>query len=119
MGCTETWYRGQTVRKVLSVSTDGEARTLADATSVELEVKSALGGPDPAPIALGIGTGITLRDQDDEPGVADVVITSAQIQTLTPGVWWFDVVVVWPSPAERAYVVPPTKVIVAAVVNQP
>lgn len=119
MSSTETWYRGQTVRKVLTVSTDGEARSLADATAVELQVKSALGGADPAPIALAIGSGITLRDQDDQPGVADVVITSAQTQALTPGVWWFDVVVVWPAPAERAYVVPPTKVIVAAVVNPP
>lgn len=119
MGCIETWYRGASVRKVLTVSTDGEPRSLADATAIELQVKSQPGGADPAPIALAIGSGITLRDQDDEPGVADVVITSAQTQSLTPGVWWFDVVVEFASPAERAYVIPPTKVIVAAVVNPP
>lgn len=115
MATTETWYRGATIKKLLTVVTDGEPRDLTTAT-VELQVKADLGAADPPLIALAIGEGITLRDQTTDPGLADIVISSEQTDGLTPGTYWFDVVAVFGS--ERYYVVEPTKVILAPVVNR-
>lgn len=117
---TETWYRGETIQKLLTVATDGELRDLTSA-GLELEVKALPGNADPALISLAIGSGIELRSQSGATlGQADITITSAQVDGLAPGVYWYDVVAILPgTPAIRKYVVPPTKVIVAAVVNRP
>lgn len=116
---TETWYRGETIDKVLTVATDGELRDLSVATGIELQVKSAPDADDPPLISLAIGYGITLRAQSGATlGQADVTISSAQVDALAPGVYYYDVAVDFPGP-ERKYVVKPTKVIVKGVVNRP
>lgn len=116
---TPTWYRGETIDYVLAVTTDGEPDSLSVATAIELQLKAAPGGSDPALVSLGIGTGITPRAQTGtDIGVADVQIPSAALAAVPAGVYYYDVVVIW-NDGTRKYVVKPTKVLVRDVVNAP
>lgn len=117
---TPVWYRGETIEYVLTVTSDGDGDDLRLAAGIELQVKLQPGAVDPPLVSVAIGTGVTLRDQDATPGIADVVIPyNALTGPGTPaGTYWFDVCMILPGPVRR-YVVKPTKVVIRDVVNQP
>jgi hypothetical protein len=119
---TQVWHRGTTIEYVLTVSSNGTADDLSLATSLELQLKAEVDGADPALVSLGIGTGITLRTQSGTTlGMADVVIPYTALASVADGTYWMDVVVTYsgsPNPIRRL-VIPPTKVMVRGVVNQP
>lgn len=118
---TPIWYRSETQELVLTYVEDGALLNLSTATSIEFQVKAAPDTADPPLISLAIGSGITLRPQTgDTLGQADIVVTSAQVDALAPGTYYYEVAVVWPAPnARRKYPVPPTKFILRGVVNRP
>lgn len=88
------WSRGQTEEWTLSIVDDtGAAVNLSTALKVEFEVKVNFGADDPPALLLGVGTGLTLRDQNVSPGVVDLVATAAQTFALTDGPYSYDVFV--------------------------
>lgn len=116
---TPVWYRSETQRKVLTVVRDGELRNLNEASAIEYQIKSAPGAADPPLVAIAIGTGITLRAQTGATlGQADILVTSAQVDSLAPGTYYEEVAVAW-TDGDRTYPVPPRKFILSAVVNRP
>lgn len=124
MSCSspKIWKRGETQELVLTVfGADGLARDLTTALAIEYQVKTAPGAPDPAPIALELGTGITLRPQTGMTlGQADVVVSSALTDALAPGTYYEEAVLVLPgTPPLRKYVLGPRKLFVLDVVNRP
>lgn len=103
----------------LTVTDDADARVdLTTADALELEVKRALGGADPAAIAKSLGAGITLLDQTsaDTRGQADIVLTAADTG-LAAGLYWLDVVL--ELGGGRAHVIAPREFVVTATVNLP
>lgn len=88
-----TWSRGETEEWVVAItSQDGTPSNLSTVQALAIEVKSYRGAPDPPLLALGIGTGITVRSQvGSDVGVADVVATSTQTFALAAGNYAFDV----------------------------
>lgn len=85
-------YRGQTARFVLTVvDEDGDRYDLTAAT-LYLRIKASVSDADPALIELATGTGITNKVQSGATlGQADVVITGAQMATLTGINYYYDV----------------------------
>lgn len=108
-------YRGDTATYRLTVTDDDDARINLTGATIELQVKTALGGADPAAIAKTVGGGITLLAQaDDTLGQADVAISSAD-SGITPGLYWLDVVVVLAG--SRQHVIAPREYTIADAVN--
>jgi len=119
MSLTHVWYRGETRAFVLTVSVGGEAQDLTAAVDIELQLKAAPGDADPPLASMSVGSGITLRPQSGATlGQADIVLPYNWLTgDATPaGLYYYDVVAIFPGPIRR-YVVKPTKVIVRAVVN--
>lgn len=102
----------------LTVTDDADARVDLTGSAIELEVKARIGGPDPAAIRKTVGSGITLLDQvsPSTRGQADIAISSAD-SSLTPGLYWLDVVLVLGG--VRGHVIAPREFTVVGVVNQP
>jgi hypothetical protein len=109
-------YAGDTTTLRLTITDDADARVDLTGAELELEVKQALGGADPALISKSVGAGITLLDQTDTVtrGQADIELTSADT-AQAPGLYWLDVVVALAG--ARVHVVAPREFTVAAVVN--
>lgn len=117
---TPVWYRGETREMVFSYVEDGYATSLTTATAVEYQVKAAPGDADPPLISLGLGSGVTLRTQSGATlGQVDIVVPSADTDALAPGVYYEEVVVVFPGTPPRRKVPVQRKIIMSGVVNRP
>jgi hypothetical protein len=124
MSCStpQIWLRGETRELVLTVfGADNELRDLGAALAIEYQVKAAPGAPDPALISLAIGSGITLRAQSGATlGQADIAVSSAATDALTPGTYYEEAVLVLPgTPPVRKYILGPRKLFLDDVVNRP
>lgn len=108
-GDTYTW-------KVTAWDEDGARLNLTGAT-IEFQVKSALGAADPALIAKSVGSGITLLSQVDDAteGQFTIDLVSSDTETRTPGVYWYDVVLI--ISGKRQHIIPPSKFVIKGVVN--
>ena len=107
----ETWYKWSTLEFTLTVVFGGELRDLRDFDAIELVVKRHLGETQTALVTLGIGSGITLQDQDEADGLgkADVVIPSDAWDGVAAGHVWVDVFGIFNgSPPVRKLIVQPT-----------
>lgn len=113
-----TVLAGDTLALRLTVTDDADARVDLTGSTIELEVKSRIGGPDPAAIRKTVGAGITLLDQVSAStrGQADIAISSSDT-SLTPGLYWLDVVLVLGG--VRGHVIAPRELTLLGAVNQP
>ena len=116
---TPIWNRAETQTKILTVVEDNALANLGDAAAIEYQVKAAPDAADAPLISLAIGTGITLRTQAGATkGQADIVVPSAAVDALAPGIYYEEVCVVWDD-GRRTYPIPARKILVRGVVNRP
>ena len=111
--------RGDSATYRLTITDENDDRVDLTDYEVELEIKAALDGIDPALVSLSIGDGITLLDQGEPAtvGQADAELTSAQSLALTTGVLWLDVIATLDG--DRQHVVAPIEFVVKGTVNLP
>lgn len=111
-------FKGDSATYRLTVTDDEDEPIDITGATIELQVKTAIGGADPAAISKSVGSGITIlaQDDDDTLGQADIAVSSAD-STLTPGLYWLDVVVTLDG--ARTHVVAPREFTIADVVNLP
>jgi uncharacterized protein YfaS (alpha-2-macroglobulin family) len=111
---------GDDVTYRLTVTDDTGARIdLTAATALEVQVKPALGAPDPPTISKSLAAAtITLLDQTSTTtrGQADFTFSSADTN-VTSGLYWIDIVLVLGG--KRTHVVAPREYTIAATVNGP
>lgn len=117
-----TIRRGESIAYLLTVTDDEDERVDLTGATVELEIKAAVGDPDPPKVAKALGTGIALRDQDvaATKGQADITIgvaDTADAAAMPAGVYALDVVIVIGE--IRSYVVEDLVVRLRDVVNAP
>jgi len=115
----KTVYSGEsrTFRVTVRLESDASLVDLTTATAIEFQVKTVIGGADPALIALAIGTGITVLPQVGLTlGQFDINLLPSHTSALS-GAYYYDVVVVLTG-GKRYYVVPPSRFNVSLVVNQ-
>lgn len=112
-------HRGDGATYRLTVFGDDDARADLTGATIELEVKAALGGADPAPIIKAVGTGITIAvpQTGGTKGQADIVIDSAD-SDIAPALYWLDVVVTLAG-GQRKHVLAPREFTILPVVNAP
>lgn len=110
-------YQGDTIDLVLVVTDDAGVPVDLTGASIEVQVKAAVGAPDPPMISKAIGSGVTLLDQGDPAteGRAAVAFSSADTSVATAA-YALDVVVVLGG--RRQHVVAPRQFSVMPVVNQ-
>jgi hypothetical protein len=101
----------------LTIVDDADARIDLTAATIEMQIKPALGADDPPTIAKSVGAGITLLDQtqDETKGQADINIAPADTASLTPGLFWLDVVAI--IGGIRRHAIEPREFTVGDVVN--
>jgi hypothetical protein len=108
-------HRGDDASFTLTVLDAAGAPTNITGDTLELEVKTAAGAPDPALIRKTVGDGITLLAQSGGTlGQATVAIAGTETD-LTPGTYWLDVVHV--RAGVRTHIIGPRAFQIASVVN--
>lgn len=113
-----TIYRGDAATLRLTVTDDDDARVDLTGATIELQIKTAINGADPATVSKAIGSGITLLAQaGDTLGQADIAISGADTNQ-TPGLFYLDVVVT-PLAGDRQHVIAPMAITIGGVVNLP
>jgi len=110
-------YQGDTLDLVLIVTDDAGAPVILTGATIEVQVKTVVGAPDPPMIAKAIGSGVTLLDQSDPAtqGRAAVAFSSSDT-SVTPTAYAIDVVVALNG--KRQHVIAPRAFNVLPVVNQ-
>jgi hypothetical protein len=110
-------FQGDTIDLVLIVTDDAGNPVSLTGSTIEVQVKTAIGAADPPMIAKTIGSGITLLDQGDPAteGSAAIAFTSSDT-SVTPTAYAVDAVVVLNG--KRQHVVAPRVFNVLPVVNQ-
>lgn len=110
-------FQGDTLDLVLIVTDDaGNPVSLTGAT-IEVQVKTAIGAPDPPMIAKTIGSGVTLLDQSDPETEGRAAVAFSSTDTaVTPAAYAIDAVVLLNG--KRQHVVAPRQFNVLPVVNQ-
>lgn len=88
-------HKGDDVTLRLTVTDDEDAREDITGATIELQVKAARGGADPALITRAVASGITILDQSDEDtiGQADADLSSA-VTNIAAGLYYLSVVIV-------------------------
>lgn len=108
-------FRGDTLDLVMTVTDDADERVDLTGATIVLTVKPNPGDAGTT-FSRSVGSGITLRDQndEDEKGQADIAITSAN--TLqNAGLYYLDVVVTLAGKTQ--HVIEPIEFTIAATVN--
>lgn len=113
-------FQGDTLDFFVIVTDDaqpvGNPVSLTGAT-IEVQVKTAVGAPDPPMITKTIGSGITLLDQTDPTTKGYALCSFSSLDTsVTPTSYAIDAVVVLNG--KRQHVVAPRTFNVLSVVNQ-
>jgi hypothetical protein len=101
-------YRGITANLRLTVTQDGAAYDLTDA-EVYFTVKCNVGTVDNKLQKTVTNGGVALAD-DPRDGTADITLSAADTQSLDPGSYVYDIVIV--KTDERYLVVGPTTLVV-------
>ncbi|HUS27550.1 MAG TPA: hypothetical protein VMZ53_03550 [Kofleriaceae bacterium] len=85
--------------------------------TLEFQIKSDVEAADPALVSKSLVGGITLLTQSgDTLGQAEIEIDPADTQSITPGVYKYDVVAVFTN-AKRVFVIKPSDLQLYGVVN--
>lgn len=109
--------RGDYVKYRLTVTDDEDERVDLTGSTIELQVKTALGAVDPPLIAKSIGSGITLLTQSgDTKGQADIVLLPADTN-ITSALYYLDIVLV-EAGTQRQHVIE-REFTIGGVVNPP
>lgn len=116
-------FAGESQVWVLTVmhADTGARRSLTGAT-IQFQVKVAEGDPDPPLIDKATGSGVTTLDQtvgSATEGQAEIALLPADTDTPNvpvPGTYRYDVVVIF-SGGDRKRVIPPSDLLIKAVVN--
>lgn len=112
--------QGDDVDMLITVTDDAGARVSLAGFALELQVKPAIGAPDPPTISKSIAAGtIVPLDQTDPTtrGQATVSITSAETN-IAPRLYWLDIVTINPI-GKRGHPMSPREFTIAGVVNPP
>lgn len=115
-----TIEQGDDVDMLITITDDAGARVDLGGYAIELQVKPAIGAPDPPTIAKSIADGsITPLNQTDPATRGQAAFSFASAETnIAPRLYWLDVVAI-NAAGKRQHPIAPREFTIAGVVNPP
>lgn len=115
-----TIEQGDDIDLLITITDDAGDRVNLAGFTLELQVKPAIGAPDPPTISKSIAAGTIIPLDQSAPatrGQATCSITSAETN-IAPRLYWLDIVTINPV-GKRGHPMPPREFTIAGVVNPP